>query len=44
MLEHGHFKNLSYTEFRRKGGAVEAVTFYKLDLTLSAFLTKSAHS
>lgn len=28
MLEHCHFKNLSYTEFRRRGGAAEAVTIF----------------
>lgn len=29
MLEHSNFKNLSYTVFRGRGGAAEAVTLYK---------------
>lgn len=28
VLEHCHFKNLSYTEFRGRGGAAEAVIIF----------------
>lgn len=42
MLEHCHFKNLSYTELRGRGGAAEAVALYKHFIAWldSFFLTK----